>query len=87
MDSFTERNRLAQLIETTITANYGVMMPSFLSQLTQNQTALATDILAMRDKFVRDVGATGNIWEKRYAEKFGLPLAAALLLVRYGIAP
>ena len=36
---------------------------------------------------MKDVGAVGNSWEKRYAEKFGMVLTAALLLVRYGIAP
>ncbi len=41
----------------------------------------------MISDFVRDVGAAGNIWEKRYAEKFGIVLAAATLLARFDIAP
>jgi hypothetical protein len=82
-----ERNRLALKVETTIAANYGVGMPVFVGHLVKDRAVLAADILEIRDDFVKNVGATDNNWEKRYAEKFGLPLAAALLMVRYGIAP
>jgi hypothetical protein len=85
--SSEERNRLALEVETTLAANYGVGMPVFLGHLVKDRAVLAADILGIRDDFVKNVGATDNNWEKRYAEKFGMPLAGALLLVRYGIAP
>ena len=85
--SESERNKLAAQVEATIEANYGVAMPKFLGHLVKDRAALAADIVKFRDDFVENVGATGNSWEKRYAEKFGMVLAAARLLVRYGIAP
>jgi len=86
-DDADERNRLAKAVVDTIASNYGWAMPEFLRHLVKDRTTLAADILKLRDDFVKDVGATGNIWEKRYAEKFGMVLAAARLLLRYGIAP
>jgi len=62
-------------------------MPEFLGHLVKDRIALAADILKWRSDFVKDVGATSETWERRYAEKFGMVLAAARLLVRYGIAP
>jgi hypothetical protein len=83
----SERKRLKKLIWTTTEVNYGVAMPRFVTHLVKDRPTLGADILEIRDGFVKDVVATHNDWEDRYAEKFGIVLAAALLLVRYGIAP
>lgn len=83
----SERNKLLDQVATTIAINHGVAMPEFLKYLVKDRATLAADILKLRDSFVKDVVPTGDNWERRYAEKFGIVLAAARLLVRYGIAP
>jgi len=62
-------------------------MPKLLRRLVKDRAALGVEIQALIESFVRNVDAAGNTWEKRYAEKFGIVLAAAILLVRYDIAP
>jgi hypothetical protein len=79
--------KLISQVEATIAANFGVVMPRFLRHLAKDRTTLAADILQCRDDFVKDIGASGNSWEKRYAEKFGMVLAGARFLARYGLAP
>lgn len=87
VDGAQERARLAKLVEATIAANYGVAMPKFLRLLIKHRASLADEIRAAIEKFVINVNATGNSWDRRFAEKFGIVLAAATLLARYGIAP
>ena len=83
----SERTRLAKLVEETIGSNHGVVMPKFLQRLVKDRATVGTDIQAVINDFVQEVGAAGNTWEKRYAEKFGIVLAAAILMVRYDLAP
>lgn len=81
------RTKLARTVEETISANYGVAMPAYLERLCKDYNTLAPDIRKIIDDFVESVGAANDTGERRYAEKFGMPLAGALLLARYGIAP
>ena len=39
------------------------------------------------EDFVDEVHANGDPWERRFAEKFGIVLAAALLLSEFGLTP
>lgn len=82
-----ERSRLAKLVEDTISDNYGVAIPKYIANLVKYYPSLATDITKIRDEFVEGVGAARNSFEKRFAEKFGILMAAAVLMVRYEIAP
>lgn len=86
-ESPDKRNELAGLVEKAISTNYGVAMPKYLKHLSRDYAALRPDIIFILNKFVTDVGAATDAWEKRYAEKFGIVLAGALLLNRYGFAP
>jgi len=79
-----ERVRLAKLVQDTIASNYGVAMPKLLRHLVKERATLGPQIQTIIDGFVQDVGAGANTWEKRYAEKFGIVLAAATLSVRCG---
>jgi hypothetical protein len=81
------RTKLARTVEETISTHYGVAMPAYLERLCKDYSILAPDIVKIIDDFVVRVGAANDTWERRYAEKFGMPLAGALLLARYGIAP
>jgi Domain of unknown function (DUF927) len=85
--SKSERKKLVALTETTIAENFGVAMPIFLQKLVAARVELVPEVDRIRDAFVDEVGASGNSWEKRFAEKFGAPFAAATLMVRFGIAP
>ncbi len=83
----SERNRLAKAVEETLASNFGVAMPKFLSFIVRDQTELSDEVVKIRDEFVKAVGAAGDTWERRYAEKFGILVSAATLMARYGIAP
>jgi len=71
---------LARQTELTIATNYGVAFPAFIEKLVSSRDGLATRIIGMIEEFVRDVGADGSPWERRFAEKFGLAYSAAVLL-------
>lgn len=79
--------RLARQVEETIASNYGKAMPAYLRQLPAIRSTLRGRVRRIIDKFVKRVGADTNPWERRFAEKFGIVLAAAILLSEFGIGP
>jgi hypothetical protein len=83
----TKSKRLAQQVEETITSNYGVIAPAFLRKLLAKRPKLTRRVRRIIDKFVKRVGADTDPWERRFAQKFGIVLAAAILLSEFGIAP
>ena len=78
---------LARNIETTIELNYGVAMPEYLEKLVAEQATLGHRVRKLIDKFVEKVHADRDPWECRFAEKFGIVFAAAILLSEFGVAP
>jgi hypothetical protein len=83
--------KLARQVEDTIETNYGVAMPSYLEKLVLERRKrgrrLARRIRRIVDKFVDRVGADTDPWERRFAVKFGIVFAAAILLSEFGIGP
>ena len=78
---------LARRVEETIASNYGVLMPACLRKLVPLRSKLADRVRNIMDDFVKEVHANGDPWERRFAEKFGIVLAAALLLSEFGLTP
>jgi putative DNA primase/helicase len=78
---------LARQVETTIEANYGVLMPKYLRKLVAERPALDQRVRRLVDRFVRKVKADQDPWERRFAAKFGLALAAAVFLSEFKLAP
>ena len=78
---------LANLVEATISSNYGVLMPAYLRELVPLRGELRGRLRGIIDEFVDDMHANGEPWERRFAEKFGIVLAAALLMSEFGLTP
>jgi hypothetical protein len=79
--------KLAEQVEETIAQHHGVAMPRFLENYVPKAArcdARTRQIMAM---FAQHVGATTSPWERRFAEKFGAVLAAAIFSAEMGIAP
>jgi len=81
------RSDLAKQVEGVLASNYGVAMPRYLKYLIKHRKSVASTALKARDAFVEQVGAAGNTWERRFARKFGILLAAAVALDNAGLAP
>ena len=81
------RKRLARLVQTTVDANYGHAFPTFLEHLIAGGQPLIDDLNEIVDNFMRDVRKEGNPLLDRFAEKFGIVLAAALLAADADVAP
>jgi hypothetical protein len=79
--------RLAGQVESTIASNYGVLMPAYLRQLVPLRGELAGRVRGIIDGFVEQMHADQDPWERRFAEKPGIMLAAALLMSEFGLAP
>lgn len=79
--------KLAKLVEDTVEENYGVLMPGYLQQIVKGRPALDRRVRQVVDRFVRTVGAHRDPWEKRFASKFGIVFASAILLSEFGLAP
>jgi hypothetical protein len=78
---------LARQVEQTLTENYGVAMPAYLSKVVPARSTLAPRVRRIMDKFVEKVGANTDPWERRFAGKFGIVLAAAIFSAEFGLAP
>ena len=79
--------RLARQVEETIAANYGVAMPDFFQQLVAKRSTLSRRMPLIVDEFVKRENADADPWERRFAGRFGIDLAAAILFAEFGIAP
>jgi putative DNA primase/helicase len=79
--------RLARQVEETIAYNYGVVAPAYLSELVADRITLGRRVRRIIDKFVKRVGADTDPWERRFAEKFGIVLAASILMSEFQVAP
>ena len=79
--------RLARQVEETIASNYGVVTPAYLPELLAAQPAVEQRARKIIDAFIESVGADADPWERRFAEKFGTILAAAILLSDWKIGP
>jgi Domain of unknown function (DUF927) len=79
--------KLARQVEQTIAANFGVVMPEYLRHLVPLRNETRPQVRQVIDKFVDNMHANSDPWERRFAEKFGIVLAAALLLSHFGVMP
>jgi hypothetical protein len=78
---------LAREVERTISDHYGVAMPAFLRAMVPRRARLVKRIQRIIDKFVERMRANTDPWERRFAEKFGIVLAGAILMSEFGIGP
>ncbi|MCJ2086454.1 DUF927 domain-containing protein [Methylobacterium sp. E-005] len=79
--------RLAADIEATISANYGLARDHYLDRLAAERPQVVIKIRQIVDDFVTSVGASTQPWERRYARKFGIVLAGAILAADWDVAP
>jgi hypothetical protein len=62
-------------------------MPAYLEKLVLKRPALDRRVRRVIDRFVTKMNANGDPWERRFASKFGIVLAAAILLAEFGLVP
>lgn len=79
--------QLAKEVEETISRNYGVAMPEYLRKLVKERATLGDRVHQIIDGFIERVGADTDPWERRFAEKFGIVLAGAILMSEFKIGP
>ncbi|MCX7307219.1 MAG: hypothetical protein NTZ72_04405 [Afipia sp.] len=80
-------NRLARQVDKTIADNYGVAFIEYLRRMVPRRPELTSRITLIIDNFVEKMEANVDPWERRFAEKFGIVLAGAILMSEFGIGP
>ncbi|MFG1420897.1 DUF927 domain-containing protein [Roseixanthobacter liquoris] len=78
---------LATLTESTIAANYGVSYELFVERFVENYEANAARAHALIATFLAKATPSGNSWTRRFATKFALAYAAAVLGFEFGALP
>jgi hypothetical protein len=78
---------LAAQVENTISKNFGVAIRKYLKILTQNKDESQERAKRLMALFLNKVELIQTAWEKRYANKFALIYAGAVLAARFGVAP
>lgn len=81
-----DRARLAREAEETIAANHGVPIRRFVRAFLADADGPAK-AKALADKFIRAVLPIQTPFGQRFAKKFAVTYAAAMLAADYGIAP
>ncbi|HRN99586.1 MAG TPA: hypothetical protein PLA69_09815, partial [Flavobacterium sp.] len=79
--------RAAESIEATIAKNHGVAFPRFIKRLVLERKYSRALIERTVAEFITKVGANSDAWNRRFATKFGIVLASALLAVEFGVVP
>ena len=79
--------RLAQSVEATICQNYGVIIKPYIKYLINNKTEIKTKIEATIEKFYSTSCVSEDSWERRFARKFAIVLAAMQLAIEAKVAP
>ncbi len=78
---------LAAQVEATIAVNYGVAQVPFVAALVANRSFLTAQVKEAVADFIEQVGADNDSWERRYAAKFAIVAAGAVIAADYGVAP
>lgn len=82
-----EAIRLAEQVETTITANYGVARGRYLEELVSERSTVEARIPGLINDIIEEVGAGADSWERRFARKFAIVGAGAILAAEWNVAP
>jgi putative DNA primase/helicase len=83
----TESIKLVELIEAECRSNYGVALREFVKCVARDAAIIRAEIAAEMEKFVEGAGAPNERWEHRFAKRFALAYAAAILAIKYGVVP
>ena len=78
---------LAQMVNETIAANYGVAIRAFLNKFVPNFAKYEQRANEFVEHFIKKVGAGSDAWERRFATKPALGYAAGKLAAEFGVAP
>lgn len=86
-DKLREAARLAGQVEATIGTNFGVGLEPYLAALVAHRPYLVDAVREIVAEIVTSVGADGDPWERRFATKFAIIGAGAILAAEFGVAP
>jgi len=78
---------LMDLVNETITNDYGLALPRFLPIIVPMRSKLARRLRREVEDFCKSVGAVEVPWEYRFASRFGIVLAGAVVAAELKIAP
>lgn len=80
------RSELASMVEETVAANFGFPLREFVSELVVREDAEEV-AMAYADRFHKRVVPAASPFADRFARKFGVVYAAAMLAADYRLAP
>ncbi|MGI3898897.1 MAG: DUF927 domain-containing protein [Janthinobacterium lividum] len=86
-DRVRKATEIAGTVEATIKQHYGVAQDIFLEALVKDHKNLTPKIGQLVERFVNEVGANDNAWERRLATKFGIVAAGGVLAAKFDVAP
>jgi putative DNA primase/helicase len=78
---------LLDTVKVTITENSGVALPRHLSKIVPMRPRLAKRARKEVEDFCQSVGAVDVPWEYRFASRFGIVLAGAVIAAELEVAP
>jgi hypothetical protein len=79
--------KAAESVEATIASHYGLAFSRFIKQLVLERKHARKLLKNTVAKFITKVGADSDAWNRRFATKFGIVLASALLSAEFGVVP
>jgi putative DNA primase/helicase len=79
--------KLAEEIEAECLNNYGVAQREFVNCVAEDVETIKTAIAEEMQKFFDGVRIPKERWEHRFAKRFALAYAAAILAIKYDVVP
>lgn len=78
---------LAQSAERAILQNHGVALKYYIEYLINNKNEIKEKVVGTIEEFYSTLCVSEDAWERRFARKFGIVLAAMQLAIEAGVAP
>jgi putative DNA primase/helicase len=83
----TESIMLVEKIEAECLSNYGVAQRELVKRVGEDAETISAEIAAEMQRFLDGVRVPKEKWEHRFAKRFALAYAAAILAIKYDIVP
>ena len=84
---YTASVKLVERIEAECLRNYGVALREFVKRIAQDQATIRNNIAKRMETFYGVARVPKERWQYRFAKRFALAYAAAMLAVKYDVVP
>lgn len=79
--------KLVEEVEAECQRNYGVAQREFVKRVAEDAETIRLDIATLMQKFIEGARVPKDRWEYRFAKRFALAYAAAILAIKYDVVP